>query len=511
MIWTPQDIQQFTARHFSEAKATEELMVFRRGIPKIQLERAATLGDGIVSLKPREERMLVSYFEERQQQYSMVKFVPASGAATRMFKPLLAFLEASQLLDFSFATYLQEHPEVSEFIKEAHKFPFHSLLIDLLPAGFSLESASAVILYLKTLLELPGLGFGSKPKALLPFHQVKGQTILVLEEHIQEAFSYAVKDRVAHLHFTVSEQHLSGFKKAIGEIEAAGTFKSAGSFNITFSHQNPQTDTLVLSLDQQPIRDVANALVFHPAGHGALLENLAAQEADIIFIKNVDNVGGVFGLEESLYYKKVLGGKLLDVQEQLYAYAKALDEEVLEVEDIAFMCQYYQQTFSLELPEYFEEMLLEEQIIFLRETFNRPLRVCGMVANEGKVGGGPFWIKNAIGEVSLQIVEATQMALKDPQQQEIFENATHFNPVDLVCSFKNYKGEAFNLNEFKDPSLSLIAEKTRGGKRVKVLELPGLWNGSMAGWNTIFIAVPSASFTPVKTVTDLLDVGHLGQ
>ncbi len=510
MNWTPQDLAQFTARHTSASKVSSELMTFRRGIPKIQLERAATLSDGITALKPREERIFKEYFEARQSQYEVVKFVPASGAATRMFKPLLAFLEASKTSDFSFGPYLQAHTQVSDFIKEAHKFPFHKMVLAQLPADFSFESASSVIDYLKILLEAPGLDFGGKPKALLPFHLLEGREVLVIEEHMREALSYAVKEGVARLHFTVSEVHMPAFEKALAQIKASAVFEGRGTFDISFSHQHLHTDTLVVSPDLHPFRDAQGQLLFHPAGHGALLENLGALTADLVFIKNVDNVGAATGLEEQLHYKKVLGGKLLDVQEQLYAYARALDEEVLEEEDLEFMTAYYQETFGISLPAYNEEMPLEEQIDYLKDTFNRPLRVCGMVENEGKTGGGPFWIKDALGTESLQIVEASQIHLKDPEQAEIFENATHFNPVDLVCSFKNYKGELMDLREFSDPSLSFIAEKSRHGKKVKVLELPGLWNGSMAHWNTIFIEVPASTFNPVKTVTDLLDPGHLG-
>ena len=509
MNWTPQDITQFTARHTTASKVSSDLITFRKGIPKIELERAATIGDGIVVLKPREERIFRTYFEERQSQYEMVKFVPASGAATRMFKPLLAFLEASKQEDFSFGPYLQEHPQVSNFIKEAHKFPFHNLVLEQLPPDFSFESAQAVIDYLKILLEAPGLDFGSKPKGLLPFHLKEGREVLVLEEHIAEALSYAVKDGVAKLHFTVSEGHLQAFEKALAQIKDSAVFEGKGAFEVQFSHQQLHTDTLVVSPDLQPLRDAQGYLMFHPAGHGALLDNLASLKEDVIFIKNVDNVGGAFSFEEQIHYKKVLGGKLLDVQEQLFAYARALDEEVLEASDLEFMATYYQETFGVSLPSYYEEMPLEEQIAYLKETFNRPLRVCGMVENEGKTGGGPFWVKDAMGTEHVQIVEASQIALKDPEQLEIFENATHFNPVDLVCSFKNYKGEGMDLHEFSDPSLSFIAEKSRHGKKVKVLELPGLWNGSMAHWNTIFVEVPASTFNPVKTVTDLLDPGHL--
>lgn len=510
MIWTTQDIQQFKELNISVDKVTEDLKTFRRGLSKQSLERAATIGDGISVLKPRAARKLVRFFEDAQNTTEVVKFVPASGAATRMFKPLLSFLEASEAKDFSFSAYLKSHVEVSDFIKEAHHFPFHDTVLKQLPADFSFDAPASVILYLKALLQSPGLNLGNKPKALLPFHKNEGQTPLVLEEHILEALHYAKSKGTAQLHFTISEGHLAAFNEAIKEISASDKFRDLGAFNVQFSHQKTETDTLVVGLDLHPLRDNDGRLVFHPAGHGALLDNLAALQANVIFIKNVDNVCAPHGLETSLEYKKILGGKLLQVQQQMFAYTEALDSEIpLDATDLAFMVTFFKETFSKNLPEYFEEMALEEQRTFLLELFHRPIRVCGMVENEGKTGGGPFWIKDSLGQESLQIIEASQVAVKDPEQLEIFEASTHFNPVDIVCGIKNYKGETFDLTAFNNPSAAFIAEKNRLGKRVKVLELPGLWNGGMWEWNSIFIEIPKETFTPVKTVLDLLDPGHM--
>ena len=510
MIWTAQDIQQFKDLNISVDKVTEDLKTFRRGIPKQALERAATIGDGIFVLKPREARKLAQFFEAAQNTVSAVKFVPASGAATRMFKPLLSFLEASEAKDFSFSAYLKAHVEVSDFIREAHHFPFHEAVLKQLPESFSFDAPASVIAYVKALLQSPGLNLGSKPKALLPFHKNEGQTPLVIEEHILEALHYAKTEGEAQLHLTISEHHLDAFNAAIKEISASDKFRDLGPFKVQFSHQKSETDTLVVGLDLHPLRDKDGRLVFHPAGHGALLDNLGTLEADIIFIKNVDNVCAPHLLETSLQHKKILGGKLLQVQQQMFAYTEALDSNMrLDATDLAFMVTYFKETFSKNLPEYFEEMTLEEQRDFLLELFQRPIRVCGMVENEGKTGGGPFWIKDSLGQESLQIIEASQVAVKDPEQLEIFEASTHFNPVDIVCGIKNYKGETFDLSAFNNPSTAFIAEKNRLGKRVKVLELPGLWNGGMWEWNTIFIEVPKETFTPVKTVLDLLDSGHM--
>lgn len=510
MIWTPQDIQQLKALNIPAEKATQDLKTFRRGIAKYPIERAAKVGDGILLLKPREERKLLQFFEKAQPSTEMLKFVPASGAATRMFKPLLAFLEASEASDFSFSEYLKAHPEVSEFIKEAHHFPFHEAVLECLPSHFSFDAPAAVKDYLKALLTPSGLNYGAKPKALLNFHkEVQGHPI-VLEEHIEEALHYAQNKGVAQLHFTISPQHLTAFKQAIQDIEASDRFKNQTAFDIEFSYQRSETDTLVVGMDLHPLRDSSGKLVFHPAGHGALLENLAGLKADAIFIKNVDNVGALQHRETSLRYKKILGGKLLQVQQQMFAYTEALDSTIeLDETDLSFMVSYYEETFSKTLPEYYHEMPLEEQRAYLLVLFNRPIRVCGMVENEGKTGGGPFWIKDAEGQEMLQIMEASQLALKDPEQFEIFQEATHFNPVDLVCGIKNYRGENHDLHAFKNPDTAFIAEKNRLGKRVRVLELPGLWNGGMWAWNTIFIEVPKETFTPVKTVLDLLDSGHM--
>ncbi|MGB1307838.1 MAG: DUF4301 family protein, partial [Oceanihabitans sp.] len=362
--------------------------------------------------------------------------------------------------------------------------------------------------FIKTMLDADKLNYGFYPKGLLPFHEYKDHVSTAFEEHLFEAALYASANQQANLHFTISEKHKHIFDAEFKRIEEIVEAKTNTKFHITFSYQSQATDTIAVTPKNQPFLEDNGDLLFRPSGHGALLNNLNALNADVIFIKNIDNVV-VFKYEnEVAQYKKMLAGILLEIQEQAFLYLKELEANNLSESKLVEIAKFLKNKMQIVISSEFEKYSHTYQIAYLIEKLNRPIRVCGMVKNEGEPGGGPFWVKDENGKISLQIVESAQIDKKNKAQKSILKNATHFNPVDLVCGTKNYKGEKFNLHNFTDPKTAFITMKTKTGKDLKALELPGLWNGAMAYWNSIFVEVPLSTFNPVKTVTDLLKATH---
>ena len=351
------------------------------------------------------------------------------------------------------------------------------------------------------------LNYSSFPKGLLPFHRYKEHSSTAFEEHLFEAAEYASSNRDANLHFTISEKHKDKFDEEFKYIEEDVEEKTQTKFNITFSYQKHATDTIAVTTTNEPFRDDNGMLVFRPSGHGALIENLNEIDADIIFIKNIDNVVVNKYKGEVAKYKKMLAGVILKIQEKAFEYEESLNYEISN-EKLLEIADFLSSKMNVVLDANFNNLSLHEKKVYLKNKLNRPLRVCGMVKNEGEPGGGPFWVKNSSDNISLQIVESAQIDKKNPDQNTILKNSTHFNPVDLVCSVKNYKGEKFDLTKYVDSNTAFITMKTKTGKDLKALELPGLWNGSMAYWNTIFVEVPLITFNPVKTVNDLLKAPH---
>ena len=362
--------------------------------------------------------------------------------------------------------------------------------------------------FIKTMLDEDRLNYSFHPKGLIPFHKYKEHVSTAFKEHLFEAALYASSNNKASLHFTISEKYKHEFDEEFKYIEEYVEIKTKTKFNITFSYQKESTDTVAVTSDNEPFRDTDGSLLFRPSGHGALLENLNALDADIIFIKNIDNVV-VFKYEEEVaQYKKMLAGILLEIQEQAFKYLQQLENQKLHEDELLTIAQFLTHKMNVSISSEFEKYATNYKIEYLTEKLNRPIRVCGMVKNEGEPGGGPYWVKEESSNVSLQIVESAQIDKKNKHQKGILKNATHFNPVDLVCGLKNYKGEAFDLNKFVNSKTAFISMKTKIGKDLKALELPGLWNGSMANWNTIFVEVPLITFNPVKTVNDLLKAAH---
>ncbi|WP_035641517.1 DUF4301 family protein, partial [Flavobacterium gilvum] len=358
-----------------------------------------------------------------------------------------------------------------------------------------------------TLLSPEYFDFANKPKGILPFHKYETHIAAPIQEHLQECVHYASSDNQSHLHLTVSENHQKLFEKIIETIKGEIETESNSTITVSYSYQKKETDTIAVDLNNKPFRDEKGMLVFRPGGHGALIGNLNTIDADVVFVKNIDNVSQN-NIKEISFYKKALAGVLIELQYQIFGFLNALDKDEIASEKINEILVFLKKQLNIEMKDYFHKFKLENQVSELKEILNRPIRVCGMVKNEGEPGGGPFWVKGNEGRLTLQIVETSQVDLNNEMQLKILGNATHFNPVDLVCGLKNYKNEQFDLSEFVDHDSGFIVHKNSGGVEVKSYELPGLWNGAMANWLTVFVEVPLLTFSPVKTVNDLLKPEH---
>ena len=472
------------------AEVSRQFSYFEKGFDFADLQRAATAGDGIIRLPADEIDRLLAAYPTLLGRKKAVKFVPASGAASRMFKEVFSYLENDDDATRTKACQL------------LHSLKDYALYDDLAAVmekdGLSLEKEIAADKYkvvISYLLEDKGLNYGKLPKGLLKFHRYPDRCRTAMEEHLVEAALYARgNDGICHLHFTVSPQHQPLFEQLLNEILYIYESKFGVKYDIRFSTQAPSTDTLAATEDNQPFRDGDGNLLFRPGGHGALIKNLNAIDADIVFVKNIDNVFYDDTVADTVTYKKVLAAYLLELQQQVFAYVRELENGAISKEKIT------------EIQSFIKEKLLQdvrpEQEAMLG-ILNRPLRVCGMVKNEGEPGGGPFFVKNKAGHTSLQIVESSQIDKANPQQASILQGATHFNPVDMVCCFRDADGKKFELDKFVDPETGFISSKSYEGRTLKAMELPGLWNGAMAHWNTLFIEVPLTTFHPVKTMFDL--------
>jgi hypothetical protein len=432
-----------------------------------------------------------------------------------MFKFLYSFLEEYDLEKESINSYINRYKnnDLSLFFIGLDKFPFYHIVKEKLhktnPDFEALPLNEQRLKFVQMMLENDKLDYGNSPKGLMPFHEYKNQVVsTAFEEHLFESALYSSNNEATKLHFTISEKHNHKFDEEFSRIEQKVQEKTKSTFNISFSYQKESTDTIAVNPKNKPFREEDGSLLFRPSGHGALIENLNDLTADIIFIKNIDNVVTYKYKNEVAKYKKVLAGILLRIQEQVFKYLEVLDSSNISEEQLIEIGEFLVNKLNVKISSEFEKYSLKYQIEYLTEKLNRPIRVCGMVKNEGEPGGGPFWVKDESGNISLQIVESAQINKKSKLQKQILKNATHFNPVDLVCGVKNYKGEKFNLKKFVDKKAAFISMKTKTGKDLKALELPGLWNGSMANWNTVFVEVPLITFNPVKTVNDLLKAPH---
>ena len=476
-MFTHEDLQQITQHGLTEAQVEQQINNFRQGFPFLPVVRAASVGDGVLALDEKALDAAVARYDEAAASLKVVKFVPASGAATRMFKELFEYVNddkrtagIDRLLDniehFAF------WPELSEHI---------------MPDSPDEEIVELII--------KGGLNYGSKPKGLVTFHSYPNGARKAVEEHLVEGALYARSGDEVYIHFTVSAEHKEGFLEVLNASQPIFEERFGVKYNISFSVQKPSTDTIAVNPDNTPFRTDEGKLLFRPAGHGALIENLNDIDADIIFVKNIDNVTTDERRGDTVKYKKALAGLLLELQEQAFEYLKVLEVGGADLEPIA---NFVEERLCVKLPEDYNTALL-------KAVLNRPIRVCGVVRNQGEPGGGPFWVDGGDGTESLQIAESSQIA---PENMHLMQSATHFNPVDLVCGVKDSRSNKFDLTQYTDPSTGFISSKSSGGRELRAQELPGLWNGAMAKWNTVLVEVPITTFSPVKVVQDLLRPEH---
>lgn len=506
-----EDISQITARGSNIETVKQQISNFNTGFPPLKIVEAANIYHGLIILSNAEIQKYAAIFDEKiMQGLSVMKFVPASGAASRMFKSLYSALEA--LHNGESPAEVIKDPEVALFANQIHRFAFYNQLTGLAVSENQRIEDISLQKLLELLLTEKGLNYGNSPKGLIYFHKYPDGNRTATEEHFVEGAAYSKNNQgIVNIHFTISPEHQIAFEKHVADIKPVYEKSQDVTYQIGFSQQKPSTDTISVTPGNEPFRNEDGSLLFRPAGHGALLENLNELEADIIFIKNIDNVAPDKYKKPTIEYKKALAGVLLNLQEQIFYYQKKLKEHHHASLESAFYAEasnFLENVLNISPPnnQYYSEK--EELYRYFTQKFNRPIRVCGMVKNQGEPGGGPFFVKNSDGTISLQIVESSQIDFNNPDQSELAKSATHFNPVDLVCAIRNFDGKKYNLTDFTDPETGFITRKYKDGKEIKAQELPGLWNGSMANWNTLFVEVPIETFSPVKTVNDLLRKEH---
>lgn len=512
MNYSKEDLKNFKHREIKAEGIDRQLANFEKGFGYISLSEPATVDNGILRIAPEEEEHLLENYENARKECHMLKMVPASGSATRMFKDLFGFMDTYKGTEEEFLQLVQQKESGSmyHFFNKLDELPFYTRLSAVMWSdGKDLQKMLAKREYveiLKYILGKKGLNYGNTPKGLIDFHIYRDFVRTAFDEHIVEGALYCNNGKTADLHFTVSEEHLPLFKNRLKKVTKVFEKMFNVKYEVSFSIQKPSTDTVSINAEGEILRDEAGEIVFRPGGHGALIYNLDELKADIIFIKNIDNVIPDRSKGDTIKYKKLLAGTLSDVQQKVFSFLEILDkkpteEQLQEVEAYMSYIGYKEGSGKT-----FKDQ--KERIKHLQHILNRPIRVCGMVKNQGEPGGGPFWVKGQDGSSRLMIVESAQINLKDKEQKKIFDQSTHFNPVDLVCGIRNYKGKKFDLEKFIDPEQGFITNKSYKGQDIRVQELPGLWNGAMANWITVFVEVPLATFTPVKTVFDLLRFEH---
>ena len=505
IMLSERDLKQIADKGISEKQIENQLNEFKTGFPFLRLEAAASVEHGIVATT-EESR---AKFEKSWEQYKaagkkVVKFVPASGAASRMFKDMFAFVDAEYdkpTTDFE-----------KKYFDNIEKFAFYGELNDVclknegkdIPTLLAEGNYKAVA---AEMLKAEGLNYGQLPKGMLLFHKYAEGPRTPMEEHLVEAALYAASNGEANIHFTVSHEHMPFFQKKVADKADFYAKKYGVKYDISFSEQKPSTDTIAANPDNTPFRNADGSLLFRPGGHGALIENLNEIDADVIFIKNIDNVVPDRLKGDTVTYKQVIAGVLVTLQQKAFEYLRLLDAGTYNHDKLEEMIRFVQQDLCCRKAD-IKNLEDADLVIYLRKKLNRPMRVCGVVKNVGEPGGGPFLTYNQDGTVSLQILESSQIDKNNAEYMEMFTKGTHFNPVDLVCAVKDYKGQPFNLPDFVDRTTGFISSKSKNGKELKALELPGLWNGAMSNWNTVFVEVPLATFNPVKTVNDLLREQH---
>lgn len=466
------DIQQIQSHGLKPTEIEKQIATFKSGFPYTDIISPATIGNGVL---PMLDETYTKYYLENCDKYKIVKFVPASGAATRMFKDLFEYLSTGTM-----------NTTTQTVLDNLTDFAFYDDLMQHLPENATNRDI------IECLVTDRGLNYGNAPKGLIQFHKYPTFNRTAAAEHLIEGAQYARTNNTVNLHFTVSPEHVSGFQDLFNKIIPEYESQFGVKYNISISTQKPETDTIAVNLDNTPFRNDDNTLLFRPAGHGALIENLNDTNADIIFIKNIDNICPEHARGETITHKQALAGLAIKTQKQIFEYIRALDNNTANTEEIR---EYINKNLGIQISENDN----------LREILNRPLRVCGIIKNTGEPGGGPFWTRDTDGRISLQIVEPGQIS---PAQKHILHDGEFFSPTDIVCIPYDKDGNKFDLRKFIDETTGFISEKSKNGRPLRAMERPGLWNGAMAKWNTIFVETPSSTFTPVKVITDLIKPSH---
>ncbi len=503
ITFSTQDKEQLKAKGISEDSIEEQLNYFKEGFPSLHILKPASINEGILQVTKEELSKKISIWDEYLKTDKQVtKFVPASGAASRMFKDLFAFVENNN-----------EEPTTEfekDFFENIQSFAFYDDLDQMCLRAYeqTIDQLTAENRYkdiVKILLNEDGLNYGELPKGVLSFHNYDDIKRTPMEEHLVEGAMYAKdKDGNVNVHFTISPNHKALFTKLFEEKENELENTLNASFDVSFSIQKPSTDRIAVDLENKPFRDEGE-LHFRPGGHGALIENLNDLESDIVFVKNIDNVVPDKFKEDDIKYKKMLAGVLVEAQTKAFDYLDKLESENISDADLQEINNFIENDLSITADKVSEND--KDQLVqYMIKKLNRPIRVCGMVKNEGEPGGGPFIVENKDGSFSPHILEGSQIVSEAAKQ--LAEKSTHFNPVDLVCGIKDRNGKKFNLLNFVDKETGFISSKSKSGRALKALELPGLWNGAMSDWTTIFVEVPISTFNPVKTVNDLLREEH---
>jgi hypothetical protein len=512
------DLRLMAKRGISESQVQAQMALFQRTSGYLSLHRPCTIGDGIQEIPSSEREALIALQEEAAREGRFMKFVPASGAATRMFQDILSFyLNRSNFdLDGSQTELIGKDPkagELARFIKEIDQFAFfEDLKESMAQDGLNITKAIQQTHWweiLDFLLTDRGLNYLNRPKGLHQFHSYPDQNRTAFEEHLIEAV-HTICDRTGqcHLHVTISPEYESPFKHFFETLQPSYERRYRCRLKVNFSFQSRSTDTPAVDLDNRPFRDDFGALLFRPGGHGALIQNLNDLQGDLIYIKNIDNVLPDRLKESTIVWKKILGGYLVKIEQTIHGIIRKLTERAGTPDLLKKSMRFCRDRLWIPEPLGFHHWSFDEQKTYLMNLLNRPIRVCGMVRNEGEPGGGPFWVKGEDGALSLQIVEKAQLDPESAEQKARWAASTHFNPVDLVCSVRNHEGRPFDLNRYVDSEAVFISRKFQNGRDLKALELPGLWNGGMAKWITLFVEVPIQTFSPVKTINDLLRPEH---
>jgi len=511
------ELSEKTDLMLSPDEVIDQIKTFNKGIPPLKLVKPCTVGDGIKRIPEDQHKHYISKFTSALNKGRVIKFVPASGAATRMFKRQMAVLAKYENINLEKTKELVDQGDEDSkatlvFNNNINRFAFYNELENTISSnGKNLKhliNDGNIADIIEFVVDSKGLNYSNLPKGCILFHSYPDGSRTAFEEHLIEAMNYSAgEDRVVKNHFTISPEHENEIKKLFRTIEQK--YQAAGwHFETEYSFQSPTTDTVSVTKDNKPFRDETGKIVFRPGGHGALLKNLEELNADIISIKNIDNIVPDHLRDETYKYKKILGGYLIDLQEKTFNLLNLLEKKQSDEKVIDDALIFINHEFETDLSSRLKEKSITEKKKFLFDYLNRPIRICGMVKKEKHPGGGPFWVKNDTGEISKQIVESTQVDNSDENQNKIFNEATHFNPVDLACGVKDFKGKNFELRKFSNPDTGLIVKKSKDGRELKALELPGLWNGGMYYWLTKFVEVPKITFNPVKEVNDLLLPEH---